>query len=168
MHRAPIDALKIQWLLIAADQTQDYLERAGFERLDWREQPYWRKDDLIWCYGGIAVATPAGYLSYRMGAPQLSHNPKFCLPPFLYSDSTWINDGSALDPLLQPVVNYEVEYQRKSGGFWRRRVLMSHYGFPALWQAAWWIQIMGRVLPHLDDDLYPPRWEFVPQLRSTS
>ena len=167
MHCSYIDALKIQWLLIAADQTHDYLDRAGFERLDWREQPYWRRDDFIWCYGGISVATAAGYLGYRMGAPQPYLSPRFCLPPFLYSDSVWISDRTAVEPHLQPIVDYEAEYQRKSGGFWRRRILMAHYGFPALWQAAWWIHIMGRVLPHLQDELYPPVWDFIPQLRST-
>lgn len=113
------------------------------------------------------METPAGYLGYRMGSPQLYGSRKFCLPPSLHSDSVWISDRSAVEPHLEPIIEYELEYQLQGGGFWRRRVLMSHYGFPALWQAAWWINIMGRVLPRLQDDLRPPHWEFIPQLRST-
>lgn len=157
-----VNALTIQWLLMAADQTRDLLSRAGFARREWRKQPYWVRRGLAWCYGGFTVEGDDGYVIYRMGAPFLYRSDRFCLPPYLGTSCFWTAERTAVDECVAPLVEYEQEVCQ--GSFLRRRVLLARYQFPRDWQSAWWVEIVGRMLPDLGE-LTMPRWETIPALR---
>ena len=147
-------------MLLAADQGVGLFPRSGFTHHIWNEISYWQRGDLIWSPTGFTFRKPRGYLHYRIGSMTFMHSDEFCLPPATPSHCHFDQDPSCLEPCISSLLDYELMGYQRTGGFLRRRSLLSYLGLTRSWQAAWWIYIIGRILPQLDEHYFAPQMDF--------
>jgi hypothetical protein len=153
-------ALTVQWMLMAADQGMGLFPRSGLTQRSWNEVSYWQREGLVFSPTGFSFAKKRGFLHYRIGAVGFVHTEEFCLPPYVAAQSYFDQDANCLEPVLDGLLQYELAGYQRTGGFLRRRSLLSHLGLTRSWQAAWWIYVVGRLLPQMDDHCFAPQFDF--------